>query len=63
MNTSIMTDSDKLGLGLDDLFGNNSNGIRAGQRNTGVNSTTKLLISNLDYGVTTNDVQVRGFSC
>lgn len=106
-----MTDTDKLGLGLDDLIrlnrttnnrrGNNrpfrnrgrpasnNNGFRnrggggiprtsnppvgrwkhdlfesdgmaaarPGQRTGGVNSTTKLLISNLDYGVTTNDVQ------
>ncbi|CAF1683893.1 unnamed protein product, partial [Adineta ricciae] len=40
-----------------DLFEDNSNRGRGGQRSTGVNSTTKLLISNLDYGVTTNDVQ------
>ncbi|UJR23463.1 hypothetical protein I4U23_026465 [Adineta vaga] len=40
-----------------DLFEDNSNRGRGGQRNTGMNSTTKLLISNLDYGVTTNDIQ------
>ncbi|UJR25439.1 hypothetical protein I4U23_006786 [Adineta vaga] len=40
-----------------DLYGDSSNQNRGGQRNTGVNSTTKLLISNLDYNVTTNDIQ------
>jgi len=40
-----------------DLFDNNSNQVRGAQRTSGVNSTTKLLISNLDYGVTTSDVQ------
>jgi len=40
-----------------DLFENNTNQNRGIQRNTGVNSTTKLLISNLDFGVTTNDIQ------
>ncbi len=41
-----------------DLYDDNSNRVRPGQRTSGVNSTTKLLISNLDYGVTTNDIQV-----
>ncbi|CAF0819099.1 unnamed protein product [Adineta steineri] len=42
-----------------DLFEDNSNRSRGvGQRvTTGVNTTTKLLISNLDYSVTTSDVQ------
>jgi len=40
-----------------DLYENNSNQNRGGQRNVGVNSTTKLLISNLDFGVTTNDIE------
>jgi len=42
-----------------DLYDDNSNRVRGGQRTGGggVNSTTKLLISNLDYGVTTSDVQ------
>lgn len=40
-----------------DLFEDNSNRGRGGQRNAGVNSTAKLLISNLDYGVTTSDIQ------
>jgi len=40
-----------------DLFDDNSNRVRGGQRTSGVNSTTKLLISNLDYGVTTSDLQ------
>jgi len=40
-----------------DLFDDNSNQARGGQRNSGVNSTTKLLISNLDYGVTTSDIE------
>ena len=37
---------------------NNFNQFRGGQRSVGMNSTTKLLISNLDHGVTTNDIQV-----
>lgn len=40
-----------------DLFDDNKNRNRVGQRNTGMNSTTTLLISNLDFGVTTNDIQ------
>jgi len=40
-----------------DLYDDNSNRVWGAQRNSGVNSTTKLLIANLDYGVTTNDVQ------
>jgi len=40
-----------------DLFDDNSNRVRGAQRTSGVNSTTKLLLSNLDYGVTTSDVQ------
>jgi len=40
-----------------DLYNDNTNRLREGQRNAGVNSTTKLVISNLDYGVTTNDIQ------
>jgi len=40
-----------------DLYENNTNQNRGLQRNTGVNSTTKLLISNLDFGVTTNDIE------
>jgi len=40
-----------------DLYDDNSNRVRGVQRNSGVNSTTKLLISNLDYDVTTSDVQ------
>lgn len=43
-----------------DLFEENTGRVRAGPRTSGgggVNSTTKLLISNLDYNVTTNDVQ------
>ncbi|CAF4769682.1 unnamed protein product [Rotaria sp. Silwood1] len=39
-----------------DLYDDNTNRARGVQRNSGVNSTTKLIISNLDYGVTTNDV-------
>ncbi|CAF1277583.1 unnamed protein product [Rotaria sordida] len=39
-----------------DLYDDNTNRNREIQRNTGVNSTTKLLISNLDFGVTTNDI-------
>jgi len=40
-----------------DLYDDNSNRARGGQNNSGVNSTTKLLISNLDYDVTTSDIQ------
>ncbi|CAF0805558.1 unnamed protein product [Adineta steineri] len=40
-----------------DLYEDNTGGSRGVQRNVGVNSTTKLLISNLDFGVTTNDIQ------
>jgi len=40
-----------------DLYDDNSNRVRGVQRNSGVNSTTKLLIANLDYDVTTSDVQ------
>lgn len=45
-----------------DFYGNNNtNQFRgntsAGERTTGVNSTTKLLISNLESGVTTDDIQ------
>lgn len=42
-----------------DLYEDNSNRGRGMQRSAGVNSTTKLLISNLDYGVTTSDIQVK----
>jgi len=35
----------------------NTNRVRSAPRTGGMNSTTKLLISNLDYGVTSNDVQ------
>jgi len=40
-----------------DLYENNPNQNRGVQRNAGVNSTAKLLISNLDFGVTTNDIE------
>jgi len=40
-----------------DLYENNTNQNRGIQRNAGVNSTTKLLISNLDFGVTTSDIE------
>jgi len=42
-----------------DLYEDNSNRFRGAQqqRTSGVNSTTKLLIANLDYNVTTNDIQ------
>ncbi|CAF2425554.1 unnamed protein product [Rotaria sp. Silwood2] len=40
-----------------DLYDDSTNRARGVQRNSGVNSTTKLIISNLDYGVTTSDVQ------
>jgi len=40
-----------------DLYEDNTNRNRGIQRNTGVNSTTKLLISNLDFNVTTSDIQ------
>ncbi|CAF0729082.1 unnamed protein product [Rotaria sp. Silwood1] len=40
-----------------DLYDDNTNRNREIPRNTGVNSTTKLLISNLDFGVTTNDIK------
>jgi len=40
-----------------DLYDDNTNRARGAQRNSGVNSTTKLLIANLDYSVTTSDVQ------
>ncbi|CAF2317111.1 unnamed protein product [Rotaria sp. Silwood2] len=39
-----------------DLYDDNTNRNREIQRNPGVNSTTKLLISNLEFGVTTNDI-------
>ncbi|CAM4757022.1 unnamed protein product [Rotaria magnacalcarata] len=40
-----------------DLFDDNANRGRIGQRTSGVNTTTKLLIANLDYGVTTSDIK------
>jgi len=42
-----------------DLYEDGTNRFRGGQRVTsaGVSTTTKLLISNLDYGVTTSDIQ------
>jgi len=45
------------GLWKHDLYENNGNQNRGIQRNAGVNSTTKLLISNLDFGVTTADIE------
>jgi len=49
--------SSRTGSWKHDLYENNTNQNRGIQRNTGVNSTTKLLISNLDFGVTTNDIE------
>ncbi|CAF1175496.1 unnamed protein product [Rotaria sordida] len=40
-----------------DLYDDSTNRVRGIQRNSGVNSTTKLVISNLDYGVTKSDIQ------
>lgn len=42
-----------------DLYDDNANRGRIGQRNSGVNSTTKLIVSNLDFGVTTEDITVK----
>ena len=39
-----------------DLYEDNTNRGRVGQRTSGVNSTTKIIVSNLDYGVTSDDV-------
>jgi len=53
------TSNPPVGRWKHDLFENDGNAAttRSGLRTGGVNSTTKLIISNLDYGVTTNDVQ------
>lgn len=55
------TSNPPVGRWKHDLFESDGNAAsaRPGQRISGggVNSTTKLLISNLDYGVTTNDIQ------
>ena len=53
------TSNPPVGRWKHDLYEDNGNRARLGQRTGGVNSTTKLLISNLDYGVTTVDVQVK----
>ena len=42
-----------------DLYENSGNRGRAGQRPSGVNTPTKLLISNLYSGVTSEDIEVK----
>jgi len=51
------TSNTPVGRWKHDLFDDNSNRVQGVKRTSGVNSTTKLLISNLDYCVTTNDIQ------